>query len=38
VAHSFALLGVTLLRPELPEVADTQYRPANGSLPRSDSR
>jgi hypothetical protein len=38
VAHSCASLGTTLFRPELPEVAETQYRPANGSLPSSRSR
>ena len=32
IAHSSASLGMMLLRPELPEVADTQYLPANRSL------
>jgi len=30
IAHSWALAGVMLLRPELPEVADTEYLPRNG--------
>src|SRR5690348_4159646 len=34
VAHSLTSLGMMLLRPELPDVADTQYRPAKRSSPR----
>jgi hypothetical protein len=30
IAHSRALAGMMLLRPELPEVAATQYLPRNG--------
>ena len=38
VAHSWVLVTMMLLRPELPEVADTQYRLRNSWSPCNAAR